>query len=263
MAIQSIPSEPVPATDGPDLARERRRRKKQLAVSYRLFARFGLDEGAAGHITVRDPGLADHFWVAPFGRYFGALTAQDMILVDSRGSVTAGEGEVNKAAFCIHAAIHAARPDVHGVAHAHGLYGKAFASLPRLLAPLTQDSCAFYRRHARFAEFSGVVLDEEYGRRIAAVLGDNRALILANHGHLTAASSLEAAVWWFIAMERSFQAELIARAADVPAEIGRAEAELTATQHTVEYAELCFAALRERLLAEQPDLTGVATGRSE
>ena len=142
-----------------------------------------------------------------------------------------------------------------GVAHAHGLYGKAFASLPRLLAPLTQDSCAFYGRHARFDEFSGVVLDQEYGRRIAATLGDNRALILANHGHLTAATSLEAAVWWFIAMERSFQAELIARAAsDTPVEIRPAEAELTTTQHTAEYAQLCFATLRERIVAEQPDL---------
>ena len=239
---------------GPDVERERRRRKQQLTVSYRLFARFGLDEGAAGHITVRDPELADHFWVAPFGRYFGALTEQDMIMVDAEGTVVDGAGAVNKAAFCIHSAIHAARPDVNGVAHAHGLYGKAFASLPRLLAPLTQDSCAFYGRHARFGEFSGVVLDEEYGRRIAAALGDNRALILANHGHLTAATSLEAAVWWFITMERSFQAELIARAADIPVEIGRDAAELTATQHTVEYAEVCFAALRERIMAEQPDL---------
>jgi ribulose-5-phosphate 4-epimerase/fuculose-1-phosphate aldolase len=246
-----------------DVERERQRRKEQLAISYRLFARFGLDEGAAGHITVRDPGLAGHFWVAPFGRYFGAITARDLILVDSEGNVAAGGGEVNKAAFCIHAAIHAARPDVTGVAHAHGLYGKAFASIPRLLAPLTQDACAFYRRHARFAEFSGVVLDEEYGKRIAVALGDNRALILANHGHLTAAPSLEAAVWWFISMERSFQAELIARAADAPAEIGPDEAELTATQHTVGYAELCFAALRERLLAEQPELGGATTIRSE
>jgi len=233
---------------------ERARRKHVLTVSYRLFARFGLDEGAAGHITVRDPELHDHFWVAPFGRYFGALTAQDMILVDSEGTVVDGEGTVNKAAFCIHSAIHEARPDVNGVAHAHGLYGKAFSSLPRTLTPLTQDSCAFYNRHRRYGKFQGVVLDREYGRRIAAELGGDRALILANHGHLTAAASLEAAVWWFISMERSFQAELIARAAGEPAEIGPAEAELTATQHTVEYAELCFATLRERIVSEQPDL---------
>ena len=233
---------------------ERERRKRRLAASYRLFARFGLDEGAAGHITVRDPLLPDHFWVAPFGRYFGALSAGDLLLVNAQGAVVEGAGTVNKAAFFIHSAIHEARPEVNGVAHAHGLYGKTFASLPRTLAPLTQDSCAFYRRHVRLDEFSGVVLDREYGRRIAAAMGGHRALILANHGHLTAAPSLEAAVWWFISMERSFQSELIARAAGTPSEIGEQEAELTASQHTVEYAEVCFEALHERILLEQPDL---------
>jgi ribulose-5-phosphate 4-epimerase/fuculose-1-phosphate aldolase len=237
-----------------DASAERHRRKHRLVASYRMFARFGFDEGAAGHITVRDPELADHFWVAPFGRYFGALTEADLLLVDSDGQVAEGRGSVNAAAFFIHSAIHEARPEVNGVAHAHGLYGKTFAAMGRPLAPLTQDSCAFYRRHARHDGFSGVVLDRDYGRSIAARLGPHRALILANHGHLTAASSLEAAVWWFIAMERSFQSELIARSAGEPVEIGPEEAELTATQHTVEYAELCFEVLYERVVGEYPDL---------
>jgi ribulose-5-phosphate 4-epimerase/fuculose-1-phosphate aldolase len=247
----TIPHPPAPVID---LDQERARRLRVLVASYRLFARFGFDEGAAGHITVRDPEFLDHFWVAPFGRYFGALTAKDLLRVDSSGAVVHGHGLVNRAAFFIHAAIHEARPEVNGVAHAHGLYGKSFSALPRLLAPLTQDSCAFYGRHTRLDEFSGVVLDSDYGHRIAAQLGDHRALILANHGHLTAGESLEAAVWWFISMERSFQAELIARAADTPVEIGPTEAALTASQHTVEYAEVCFAALYERIVLEHPDL---------
>jgi len=237
-----------------EVADERRRRQHRLIASYRMFARFGFDEGAAGHITVRDPELLDHFWVAPFGRYFGALVASDLLLVDSEGRIVEGSGALNRAAFYIHSAIHEARPEVNGVAHAHGLHGKTFASLDRLLAPLTQDSCAFYARHARLNEFSGVVLDRDYGRRIAERLGDNRALILANHGHLTAATSLEAAVWWFISMERCFQSELLARAAGEPVPIGDEEAELTATQHTVEYGELCYDVLYQRIVGENPDL---------
>lgn len=233
---------------------EQRVRKHKLVVSYRLFARFGFDEGAAGHITVRDPVDRETFWVAPFGRYFGAVTEDDLVRVDAAGDVVEGTGTVNKAAFCIHSAIHSARPDVDGAAHAHALYGKTFASLDRMLSPLTQDSCAFYGLHSRFEEFSGVVLDREYGDRIAESLGDGRALILANHGHLTAAASLEAAVWWFVAMERCFQSELLAVPVGPLSPIGHAEATLTASQHTVEYAELCFAALYERMLIEQPDL---------
>jgi len=238
-------------------ATERAVRKHRLAASYRLFARFGFDEGAAGHITVRDPLEPDTFWVAPFGRWFGGVLPNDLIRVDAAGEVVeGGDGgaEVNRAAFCIHSAIHAARPDVDGAAHAHAPYGKTFASLHTPLAPLTQDACAFHGRHAVFEEFSGVVLDRAYGDRIADRLGEGRALILANHGHLTAAASLEAAVWWFVAMERCFQSELLARAAGTPVPIPGPAAALTAEQHTVEYAELCFSALYERILAEQPDL---------
>ena len=39
--------------DSPD--DERLHRKQRLAASFRLFSKFGFDEGVAGHITARDP----------------------------------------------------------------------------------------------------------------------------------------------------------------------------------------------------------------
>jgi ribulose-5-phosphate 4-epimerase/fuculose-1-phosphate aldolase len=39
----------------------------------------------------------------------------------------------NRAAYCIHAAIHAARPDVDAAAHSHSIYGKAFSALGKTL----------------------------------------------------------------------------------------------------------------------------------
>ena len=40
---------------------ERLYRKQHLAAAYRVFAARGFDEGVAGHISVRDPILTDHF----------------------------------------------------------------------------------------------------------------------------------------------------------------------------------------------------------
>lgn len=40
---------------------ERVYRKQHLAAAFRLFADRGFDEGVAGHISVRDPILTDHF----------------------------------------------------------------------------------------------------------------------------------------------------------------------------------------------------------
>src|SRR4051812_28722182 len=140
------------------VAEERLHRKQRLAAAFRLFGHFGFDEGAAGHITARDPELLDHFWVNPLGMNFKRVRVQDLLLVDHQGKVVEGTWSVNDAAFMIHSHVHAARPDVIGAAHSHSLYGKAFSSLRRPLEPFTQDACAFYGDHAVFDDYSGVVL---------------------------------------------------------------------------------------------------------
>src|SRR5438874_1137283 len=206
---------------------ERLHRKQRLAAAFRLFSRFGFDEGVAGHITARDPELIDHFWVNPFAMHFGHIKVSDLLLVNDHGEVVEGHHPVNTAAFAIHSQVHAARPDVVSAAHSHSVYGKTWSSLGRKLDPLTQDVCAFYNDHELFDDYTGVVLDVEEGKRIAHALGDAKAVILRNHGLLTVGQTVEAAIWWFITMERSCQAQLLAKAAGPVLRIDPEQAELT------------------------------------
>lgn len=236
-------------------AEERAHRKHCLTAAFRLFGRFGFDEGAAGHITVRDPEHPDRFWVNPFGVSFKRMRVADLLLVDHQGQIVAGEGLLNAAAFAIHGAIHAARPDVVAAAHAHSVYGKSWSSLGRLLDPLTQDACAFYQDHVLFDDFTGVVLDPGEGRRIAAALGPHKACILQNHGLLTVGQSVESAAWWFITMERSCQAQLLAEAAGKPLLIRPEVAAATRdTVGTEQAGWFSFQPLYQTIVAEQPDL---------
>lgn len=154
---------------------ERRHRQQRLAVAFRLFPRYGYDEGIAGHITVRDPEFSDCFWVNPLGMYFGNIRVSDLLLVNHEGEVVKGSRPVNTAAFAIHSQIHQARPDVNAAAQAHSLYGKTWSTLGRLLDPLTQDACAFYEDHALFDDYTGVVLKTEEGERIASTLGEKKS----------------------------------------------------------------------------------------
>jgi ribulose-5-phosphate 4-epimerase/fuculose-1-phosphate aldolase len=157
---------------------ERLHRKQRLAAAFRIFARYGFDEGVAGHITARDPEYPDRFWVNPFGMYFGHIRVSDLLLVDAKGEVIYGDRPVNAAAFAIHSQVHAARPDVIAAAHAHSLYGKSWSTLGLPLDPLTQDACAFYQDHALFDDYTGVVLDTEEGKSIGLALGDRKAIIV-------------------------------------------------------------------------------------
>tara|TARA_R110002110_G_scaffold47708_6_gene143062 strand:+ start:1777 stop:2547 length:771 start_codon:yes stop_codon:yes gene_type:complete len=233
----------------------RTERKKKLAAAFRLFGKFGFDEGVAGHITVRDPEHTDHFWVNPFGVSFKQIKVSDLILVNHDGEIVEGSGMLNGAAFAIHSQIHKHLPHVTAAAHSHSVYGKAWASLGRPLDPITQDSCAFFDDHVVFNEFNGVVLDVEEGEKIAGQLGKKKAAILQNHGLLTVGNTVDEAAWWYITMERSCQAQLMAEAAGKPIIISD-EVALGTRKNVGGPAAgvFSFKPLYDVITAEQPDL---------
>ena len=234
---------------------ERVHRKQRLAAAFRIFGRLGFDEGVAGHITARDPEHEDRFWVNPFGMSFKQIRVRDLICVDHDGKVVEGTRPVNQAAFAIHSEVHQARPDVVAAAHSHSIYGKAFASLRRPLRPLTQDACIFYGDHGLYDGYGGVANDVEEGKRIAAAVGGTKAAILANHGLITVGHSVDEATFWFVTMERTCQAELLAMAAGDPVPI---DDETAAQVFPLVGSPVAgwFSAqpLFDWILAEQPDL---------
>jgi ribulose-5-phosphate 4-epimerase/fuculose-1-phosphate aldolase len=234
---------------------ERLHRKQRLAAAFRLFGKFGFEEGVAGHITARDPELTDHFWVNGFAVPFSHIRVSDLILVNHVGEVVEGRYPVNAAAFAIHSQVHQARPDVVAAAHSHSQYGRALSTLGVELEPITQDVCAFYNDHALFDDYTGVVLDVEEGKRIAHALGDNKAAILRNHGLLAVGQTVDAAVWWFITMERSCHVQLMAMAAGPRVPIDADQAQRTHDQVGMEFAGwLSFQPLYDKIVREQPDL---------
>ena len=237
---------------------ERAHRKQKLAGALRIFGRLGFGEGVAGHITVRDPEFPELFWVNPFGMSFRHIRSSDLILVDHDGNVVYGSSHVNRAAFVLHSAIHAGPPRRRRRRpHALSLYGKAFSSLGIPLDPITQDSCIFYDDHTR---------DHRAGRRRRArdrsrpassprAFPTGKAAIHQNHGLFTVGEIVDEAVFWFLTMERSCQAQLMAMAAGTPNAIRDEYAE-----HTLEAAGNPFAGwfsfqpLWQEICRTDPDL---------
>jgi len=234
---------------------ERLHRKQRLAATFRLFGRFGFNEGVAGHVTARDPEHPDLFWVNPFGLSFDLVRVSDLILVDHNGVVVEGDWPVNQAAFAIHSQIHAARPDVVAAAHTHSKFGRAWSTLGRPLSPITQDVCAFHDDHVVFDDYTGVVLDVEEGKRIAHALGEKKAAILRNHGLLTVGHTVDEAAWWYITMERSCEVQLLAESVGTPILIDEEVARATyASVGSSMAGWFSFQPLYDKIVNDQPDL---------
>jgi ribulose-5-phosphate 4-epimerase/fuculose-1-phosphate aldolase len=235
---------------------ERLHRKQKLAAALRVFGRVGFGEGVAGHITVRDPEFPELFWVNPFAVSFRHIRVSDLILVDHEGNVVYGTRPVNRAAFVIHSAVHHARPDVIAAAHSHSVHGKAFSSLGIPLAPLTQDSCIFYEDHVVVTAQRGrVQFGIEDGRELVAQFPTGKAAIHQNHGLFTVGQTVDEAAFWFLSMDRTCQAQLLAMAAGTPVPIPHDDAVYTRENTASPIAGwLSFQPLWQEICRTDPDL---------
>ena len=124
-----------------------------------------------------------------------------------------------------------------------------------MLDPITQDSCIFYNNHVLFDDYTGVVLDPLEGKRIAAALGHCKAAILKNHGLLTLGETVDEALWLFVTMERTCQAQLLADAAGDTELIDDETADLTNKQVGNAFSGWFSAQpLFDKILLDEPDL---------
>ena len=236
------------------VAEERNHRLTHLVGACRIFAQMGFAEGLLGHLTVRDPEHEDRLWVNPMGMSMRRVRVEDLVEVDHEGRVVSGDRPVNPVGVLLHTAVHRARPDVVAVCHAHSLYGSAWSSLGRVLDPITQDACLFFERQALITE-PRVALDAEAADRFAEAFGQNLVAFQAGHGIFTTGHTIDEAAWWFIAMEKSCHAALLAEAAGSPqlwpAPAARA---LAAGLGSPGFGWLSFQALWDELSATDLDL---------
>ena len=189
----------------------RARRKRDCALGYRLFAAQKWGDLGDGHISARDPLREDCFWMLRYGISYHAAMVSDLVLVGPDGELVEGEGFINIAGYYIHQPILEARPDLVSAVHVHTGWGTPFSAEARMIEPISQESCVFFEDHALWEDEEVQVQSVEAGRRIAAAMGQNRAIILRNHGLLTGGDSVAEAVGRFVYMERVAEVHMKAR----------------------------------------------------
>lgn len=186
-------------------------RQIQVALGYRILASQRWGDLGDGHISARDPEREDCFWMLRYGVSYHVARVADLVLVGPDGELVEGDGIINRAAYYIHHPILMARPDTVSATHVHTGWGTPFSAECRPIQPITQESCIFFEDHAIFDDEEVQVQSTEGGKRIAVAIGNNRAIILRNHGLLTVANRVDECVGSFVHMERVAEAHMKAR----------------------------------------------------
>lgn len=193
--------------------------RKDLAACYRLFDWLGWTELIFNHITVRVPtpeGEKSEYLINPFGLHYAEVTPDNLVHIDVDGTPRAGStGQVNRAGFVIHSAIHAARDDAHCIMHVHTTAGCAVASKESGLRHDNFYSAMLYDDLA-YHDYEGVTTKLDEQPRLVNSLGQRNHLILRNHGLLVVGPDVPTAFNRLWVLQRACEIQLASDAGSGP-----------------------------------------------
>jgi L-fuculose-phosphate aldolase len=226
--------------------------QQRVALACRLLDRDGHESALAGQVSARGekPGT---FWTLRFGLGFDEACESNILLVDDDLNVLAGEGMANPANR-FHLWIYRARPETKAIVHTHPPHASALSMIGEELIVSHMDTCVLYENCAYLAEWPGVPIGDEEGEIISTALADKQAVLLAHHGLLTAAKTIEEAAVLAFYVERAAMLQLMARAVGpikrVKPELAR---EARSYRGNPKYIAATFDYLARRVLREVPE----------
>jgi L-ribulose-5-phosphate 4-epimerase len=189
--------------------------RERLVDAGRVLALEGQGDYVAGHVSVRLPDRPDRFLMKPAGIGLEEMRPDNVITIDIEGRRVDGTMPRHNEVF-IHSEVMRARPDVNAVVHTHPIHAVAFSSLGKPLLAVGNDASWFVGNLPVFAETTDLIIDQPRGKAVARCLGPHAALILRNHGIVTAAASIEEAVWVALKLEKACRMQLLAESAGGP-----------------------------------------------
>ena len=175
--------------------------RDQIAEYGRRMISAGLSTGTGGNLSLYDRS-AGLIAASPSAVDYDRITAEDVAVVDLEGRQVEGRGRPTSE-LNFHLAVYRARSAAGAVIHTHSVYATTLACLGWELPPV-HYLIGFAGRKVPLAPYK-LVGSTELGRAIVEVMGDSRAVLMANHGLVAWGESLERA---FTTAE---ECELVAR----------------------------------------------------
>jgi len=237
---------------------ELRNARGDLAAVFRWFARIGMHEGVANHLSAAVSKDGSKFLMNPRGRHFSRVTASDLLLLDARDKSTLDRPDApDPTAWFIHGRLHAKLPQARCILHLHPINTTALSTLEdSSMPPIEQNTMRFFERIAFDTDFGGMALDDAEGDRLASLMGNKSILMMGNHGITVTGPSIAWAFDEMFYFERAAEILMTAYASGkklrlVPDAVARKTA-----QEWLDYPHLAEDHLREVkaiLDREEPD----------
>jgi L-fuculose-phosphate aldolase len=158
--------------------------RADLIAAARALQPAGLNKGTAGNVSVRD---GDGFLITPTGLPYDTLGPDDIPRMALDGAWTGKRKPSSEWRF--HRDLHAARPEVGAVVHAHSPFAVALACLRRDIPPFHYMIARFGGDTIRCADYA-VFGSQALSTAAMRAMDGRKGCLLANHGLLVAGGDL-------------------------------------------------------------------------
>lgn len=177
----------------------------------------GLNRGTSGNVSLRFRG---GLLITPSGVSSARMRPADVVPMGLDGAHPPGSKPSSEWRF--HRDIHAARPEIGAVVHAHPIHCTAFALCGREIPAVHYMIAAFGGPTVRCAPYAPYGT-EALSRLALAALEDRTCCLLANHGMIAAGASLEKALWLAVELETLCHQYAVALQVGAPAVLSDTE----------------------------------------
>jgi L-fuculose-phosphate aldolase len=182
---------------------------QRLLACARELAPLGLSSGTSGNLSARVDEA--RFLITPSAAAYAALGPDDLVLLDLEGRAIGGT-RTPSSEWRMHADLYRARPELSGIVHAHPAHATALACARRGIPALHYEIASFGGADIRCSDYA-TFGTQALSRAVLAAMHGRRGCLLANHGMLTAAESVEEAL--SLAVELENLAALVVRVASL------------------------------------------------
>jgi ribulose-5-phosphate 4-epimerase/fuculose-1-phosphate aldolase len=171
---------------------------QRLMAANRILANENVVD-AFGHVSARHPDNPQQF-VMSRSRSPALVEHEDLMVFDLEGNALDSRGRTAYGERMIHAAIYAARPDVHSVVHHHAYSVLPFTITDVPLRPVLHAASVIgaeipvWDIRDEYGDTDMLVRRIEQGRNLAETLADNTCLLMRGHGAVVVGADIQRAV---------------------------------------------------------------------
>ena len=164
--------------------------KLEMIEKCRLLEKMGYFIGTWGNVSARVP---EGFIVTPSRVEYAVIEPEDFVTVSMGGTVVGGH-RLPSSETEIHRAVLAKKNDVGAIIHSHSPYATAVSCLQQNIPVFVEDMAQIIGGEVRCTQYVPAGQHRKIAEEVGRTIGDENAVLLANHGVMCCGRNLAEAL---------------------------------------------------------------------